>query len=60
MIFFKLHVSPNTYHNCHNAKKKVTRDSMYIFRNELELVCLVIGWGGGVSDYLFGVGGGIE
>ena len=42
-------------------QKKVTRDSMYIFRNELELVCLVIGWwGGGVSDYLFGVGGGIE
>ena len=40
-------------------QKKVTRDSMYIFRNELELVCLVIG-GGGVSDYLFGVGGGIE
>ena len=28
-------------------QKKVTRDSMYIFRNELELVCLVIGWGGG-------------
>ena len=27
-------------------QKKVTRDSMYIFRNELELVCLVIGWGG--------------
>ena len=41
-------------------QKKVTRDSMYIFRNELELVCLVIGWGGGGSDYLFGVGGGIE
>ena len=42
-------------------QKKVTRDSMYIFRNELELVCLVIGWGGGgVSDYLFGVGEGIE
>ena len=43
-------------------QKKVTRDSMYIFRNELELVCLVIGCGGGggVSDYLFGVGGGIE
>ena len=36
-------------------QKKVTRDSIYIFRNELELVCLVIGvgdlrlfiWGGG-------------
>ena len=26
-------------------QKKVTRDSMYIFRNELELVFLVIGWG---------------
>ena len=56
MIFLKL--SPNTYHNCHYAKK-VTRDSMYIFRNELELVCLVIG-DGGIPDYLFRVGGGIE
>ena len=56
MIFFKLHVSPNTYHNCHNAKK-VTRDSMYIFRNELELVCLVIGWWGGGGLRLFIWGG---
>ena len=59
MIFFKLH-----YLQIHTTtvimQKKVTRDSMYIFRNQLELVCLVIGWGGGVSDYLFGVGGGIE
>ena len=52
MIFFKLHVSPNTYHNCHNAKK-VTRDSMYIFRNELELVCLVIGCVGGGSQTIY-------
>ena len=46
MIFFKLHVSPNTYHNCHNAKKGHQGLNVY-FRNELELVCLVIGWGGG-------------
>ena len=27
-------------------------DSMYIFRNELELVCLVIGGGGSQAIYL--------
>ena len=36
-------------------QKKVTRDSMYIFRNELELVCLVIGWGwGGLRLFIWG------
>ena len=35
-------------------QKKVTRDSMYIFRNELELVCLVIGWGGGSQTIYLG------
>ena len=34
------------------CKKKVTRDSMYIFRNELELVCQVIGGGGSQTIYL--------
>ena len=49
MIFLKL--SPNTQLSL--CKKKVTRDSMYIFRNELELVCLVIGDGGGGGPRLF-------
>ena len=33
-------------------QKKVTRDSMFIFRNELELVCLVIEGGGSQTIYL--------
>ena len=33
-------------------QKKVTRDSLYIFRNELELVCLVIGGGGSQAIHL--------
>ena len=56
MIFFKL--SPNTYHNCHYANKGHQGLNVY-FTNNLELVCLVFG-GGGISDYLFGVGGGLE
>ena len=38
--------------------QKKSRDSINIFRNELELVCLVIEGGGGISDYLFFWGGG--
>ena len=34
-------------------QKKVTRDSMYIFRNELELLCLVIG-GGDLRLFIWG------
>ena len=51
MIVLKL--SPNTYHNCHDYAKKGHQGLNVYFRNELELVCLLIG-GGGISDYLFG------
>ena len=44
---FTMKLSPKTHQSCHYAIKMVrSMDSMYIFRDELELVCLVIGEGG--------------
>ena len=53
MIFFLNYMYLQIHTTTVIMQKKVTRDSMYIFRNELELVCLVIGWGGGGSQTIY-------
>ena len=54
MIFFLNYMYLKIHTTTVIMQKKVTRDSMYIFRNELELVCLVIGWGGGLRLFIWG------
>ena len=54
MIFFKLHVSPNTYHNCHNTKKRSPGTQCIFLGMSLNWYVWELGGGWGLRLFVWG------